>query len=406
VTDLSASSPAPSPSLAWLKLDRGPVTVALAMFVVGIVAIGAIVDLRQAVLFLIGGLLGATLYHASFGFTGGWRRLVVERRGGAVRAQMLMVAIASVVFIPLLAQGSVFGEPLAGAVAPVGVSVLVGAAMFGLGMQLGGGCGSGTLFTVGGGSARMLVTLVFFILGALLGTAHLPWWLAQPSLPTISLGASLGAPLAIAVTLVGLAAVAGVTVLIERVAHGALERASKPRTQGLSRLLQGPWPLVGAAVALAVLNIATLLIAGHPWSITYGFGLWGAKIAEAAGVPVASWDFWRIPAQAQALNRSVLFDVTSVMDFGTLLGAALAAGLAGKFAPKAKLPFLSALAAAIGGVLMGYGARLSFGCNIGALFSGIASGSLHGWVWFAAAFAGSFVGILLRPVFGMDGFKK
>ena len=69
-------------------------------------------------------------------------------------------------------------------------------------------------------------------------------------------------------------------------------------------------------------------------------------------------------------------------------------------------PLMSALAAAVGGLLMGYGARLSFGCNIGALFSGIASGSLHGWVWFAAAFAGSGLGIALRPVFGMDGFRK
>lgn len=55
---------------------------------------------------------------------------------------------------------------------------------------------------------------------------------------------------------------------------------------------------------------------------------------------------------------------------------------------------------------MGYGARLSFGCNIGALFSGIATGSLHGWLWFAAAFVGSFGGILLRPVFGLDGFGR
>ena len=54
---------------------------------------------------------------------------------------------------------------------------------------------------------------------------------------------------------------------------------------------------------------------------------------------------------------------------------------------------------------MGYGARLSFGCNIGALFSGIASGSVHGWLWFAAAFVGSLGGIFLRPVFGLDGFK-
>jgi uncharacterized membrane protein YedE/YeeE len=404
VTDISASPPVPS--LAWTKLDRGPVLVVLAVFVLGAAAITQIVDARQAVLFAIGGLLGATLYHASFGFTGGWRRLVVERRGRAVRAQMLMVAVAAVVFIPLLAQGSAFGQQLAGAVAPVGVSVLVGAAMFGLGMQLGGGCGSGTLFTVGGGSARMLVTLAFFIVGAVLGTAHLPWWLAQPSLPTISLGAVFGAPVAVAVTLAGLAAVAAITVLVERRSHGALERPAQPKTQGLPRLLQGPWPLLGAAVVLALLNVATLLIAGHPWSITYGFGLWGAKAAQAVGVPVASWEFWTWPAQALALNRSVLFDVTSVMNFGILLGAALAAGLAGKFAPRAKLPLLSAVAAAIGGVLMGYGARLSFGCNIGALFSGIASGSLHGWVWFAAAFAGSVAGIALRPLFGMDGFKK
>ncbi len=404
MTDVSASSL--PPTFTWPKLDRGPVLVVLAALVIGTAAISQIVDLRQAVLFLLGGLLGATLYHASFGFTGGWRRLVVEKRGNSVRAQMLMVAIAAVVFIPLLAMGSVFGRPLAGAVAPVGVSVLVGATIFGLGMQLGGGCGSGTLFTVGGGSARMLVTLAFFIIGALVGTAHLPWWLGQPSLPTISLGASLGVPLAIIVTLAGLAAVAAITVFVERRAHGSLERPSKPKTQGLSRLLQGPWPLVGAAVLLALLNIATLLIAGHPWSITYGFGLWGAKVAQSVGVPVETWSFWTAPAQAQALNRSVLFDITSVMDFGILLGAALAAGLAGKFAPKADLPWRSALAAAIGGLLMGYGARLSFGCNIGALFSGIASGSLHGWVWFAMAFIGSLAGIALRPVFGMDGFKK
>ena len=37
---------------------------------------------------------------------------------------------------------------------------------------------------------------------------------------------------------------------------------------------------------------------------------------------------------------------------------------------------------------MGYGARLSSGCNIGALMGGVTSGSLHGWVWAVAAFAG------------------
>ena len=60
------------------------------------------------------------------------------------------------------------------------------------------------------------------------------------------------------------------------------------------------------------------------------------------------------------------------------------------------------LAAALGGLLMGVGARLAFGCNIGAFLAGIASGSVHGWVWFVMAMAGSWVALRLRPHFGFS----
>ncbi|WEX09805.1 YeeE/YedE family protein [Chelativorans sp. AA-79] len=403
MTDLSLDRPSCLPPV---NADRAPILVAGGALVLGFLVIATLVDLRQAMLFFVGGLLGATLYHGSFGFTGGWRRMVVERRGRAMRAQMLMIGVAAVAMIPLIAAGNLGGQALVGAVAPAGTSVLVGAAMFGLGMQLGGGCGSGTLFAVGGGSARMLITLTFFIVGAFIGTAHLPWWLGLPSLPAISIAAELGIVAAVLVSLAGLGLVAFVTAAIERRAHGDIEAEPGPSRPGWSWVLRGPWPLVGAGLLLALLNIATLLLAGHPWSVTFGFGLWGAKVAQAFGVPVESWEFWNWPGPQTALGSSVLADVTSVMNFGIILGAALAASLAGKFAPKAKVPFASMLAAAIGGILMGYGARLSFGCNIGALFSGIASGSLHGWLWFAAAFLGSLAGIWLRPVFGLDGFTR
>ena len=84
---------------------------------------------------------------------------------------------------------------------------------------------------------------------------------------------------------------------------------------------------------------------------------------------------------------------------GIVLGALLAAGLAGRFAPSLKIPARSLVAAVIGGLLLGYGSRLAYGCNIGAYFSGIASGSLHGWVWLVAAFIGNSVGVRLRPLF-------
>ena len=50
----------------------------------------------------------------------------------------------------------------------------------------------------------------------------------------------------------------------------------------------------------------------------------------------------------------------------------------------------------IGGLILGYGARLAFGCNIGALVGGISTGSLHGWLWLVAAFAGGIVGVKIR----------
>jgi len=50
---------------------------------------------------------------------------------------------------------------------------------------------------------------------------------------------------------------------------------------------------------------------------------------------------------------------------------------------------------------MGIGARLSFGCNVGAFIGGLSSGSVHGLVWALAALAGSAVGIRLRPWAGL-----
>lgn len=118
-----------------------------------------------ALLFVIGALIGATLYHAHFGFTGAYRRLLTRGEVDGVQAQLAMLALASVLFAPALKAGSVLGWPVAGAVAPAGWQVAIGDFLFGIGMQLGGGCGSGTLYTVGGGSLRMLFTLAAFCAG-------------------------------------------------------------------------------------------------------------------------------------------------------------------------------------------------------------------------------------------------
>jgi len=274
-----------------------------------------------------------------------------------------------------------------------------GAFIFGIGMQLGGGCASGTLFTVGGGNARMLVTLLFFIIGSVTATHHADWWFALPSFPATSIVQAWGVGPALLVSLAVFGLIAWATVVLEKRRHGALEAPVASEHQGMRRFLRGPWPLLWGAIALALLNYATLALAGRPWGITSAFALWGAKTLNGLGVDVGSWVFWQAPANAKALASPLWQDITTVMDLGIVLGALLAAGLAGRFAPSLKIPLPSLVAAVIGGLLLGYGSRLAYGCNIGAYFSGIASGSVHGWLWLVAAYTGNLIGVRLRPLF-------
>ncbi len=351
---------------------------------------------KFALLALIGLGAGIALYHASFGFTAAWRRFILERRSAGLRAQLIMLAAASLVFFPLIAGGSLFGRPMGGFVFPVGWALVLGAFLFGIGMQLGGGCGSGTLFTVGGGSLRMLVTLVFFILGSTLATAWSDVWLAWPSLAPVSLIERLGPTAGLGVMLGVLALLMLGVAKAEKARHGALQSLHKPE----NRWFTGPWSLLAGALALALVNVAFLMVQGWPWGITSAFALWGSKAAALIGYAPATWAYWQ--GQEAALAASVFADAVSVTNFGIILGAMLAAVIAGKFRPSLAVPLPSLAAAILGGLLLGIGARLGTGCNIGAFFSGTISGSLHGWVWLAFAFAGNAIGVRLRPVFRLD----
>ncbi|MEQ8500962.1 MAG: YeeE/YedE family protein [Sneathiellaceae bacterium] len=354
---------------------------------------------RNFLVFVIAVGLGLALYHGAVGFAGAYRQLFRDRDMTGVAMQMAMIVFASLLFAPVLWAGDAFGQPVAGALAPVGIGVAFGAVIFGIGMQLGGGCGSGTLYATGGGDARLLLTLLFFCAGGFWGSLDLDWWERLPMHPPVSLGRDWGfAP--------ALAAQAALLLLLYLVLRwaGFRVRPGLWRPAGGWRwLLAGPWPLMVAGAALALLNFATLVTAGHPWTITWGLTLWGAKTARALGWDPAGSPFWRDGFPASALAEPVLADVTSVMDIGIVVGALAAAVLAGRFRLRLHGGPGPLLAAVLGGLMLGYGARLAYGCNIGALFSGAASTSLHAWLWLAAALPGNWLGCRLRPCFGLDG---
>lgn len=357
----------------------------------------------QPLLLIIGTLLGFTLFHARFGFTSAFRRFMSVGNGQALRSHMLMLAVAVTLFAPILAYGySFFGTEVSGYVSPVGVSLIVGAFIFGVGMQLGGGCASGTLYAVGGGRSVMFITLFFFIIGSTIGAKHLPFWTNElPSLGKISLatstGLGYGGAWVLSLAIFGL--IAWLTIIVER-KKKAPKMASLPSAQGWRRIFRGSWPLFAAAIVLAVLNALTLMTRGTPWGITSAFALWGSKLAQLFGVDVTSWGYWQ-GENAEILQASIFADSTTVLNFGVILGAFIASALGGLF-KFTRLNAKNAAASVIGGLLMGYGARLAFGCNIGAYFGGIASFSLHGYIWGMLALAGTFIALYLRPMFGLS----
>lgn len=373
-----------------------------------ILIIGGLIWLETApflvALFALGTVFGVAMFHSSLGFTGAWRNFVLRGNASGMRAQLVMLAAASVLIIPLVSGAIDVGA--SGTTAPLGISLIVGSFIFGYGMQLGGACGSGTLFTVGSGNLRMLITLFFFIVGAFWGSMNHTWWMSLPAAPSVVLHDVMGPWLAIVVQL---SIIAGLWWWF-----GKREQRLQGKTgwglmatsemKGLRRFVTGPWPLLWAALILAVGNMLTVIISGSPWGITFAYALWGAKAAQAIGFEVASNAYWSTPFAAMALADSVFINVNSVMAIGVILGAMLASGLANRFkqASPAQLPWKSIVAAVLGGLLMGYGGRVGFGCNIGALFSGVASGSMHAWVWFGFAFLGSYLGIKSRPFFGLE----
>jgi uncharacterized membrane protein YedE/YeeE len=381
-------------------VDTLPATRLAAAGIVAAVALAAMAATGSGRLVLLGAIglaMGLALYHAAFGFSHGYRVLIAEGRTAHVRAQILMLAAAVLMFLPVLALGEAFGRPVRGFVFPLGLGVVIGAFVFGVGMQIAGGCVSGTLYTAGGGSLRMWITLVSAVAGATLAAFASPLWEGLPQWPAVSLQAVLGlGPALLLHAALFTGAYAGL-VALERRRTGGLESIG-----GRGRWLTGPWPYAWAALALAVLNFATLVVAGRPWGVTQAFALWGSKAVEAAGLadPVF-WAFWEEPTRVEALLRPLAADATTVMNVAVMAGALAAAILAGRFAPSLRIPVGEVLGSVVGGLMIGAGAIVATGCNISAFFSGIASGSLHGWLWIAAALPGAWLGVKIRPLFGL-----
>lgn len=397
----------PAPAAPPLKpVRKGPLAVSAVLAVALTAYVWSTHGAKPGVLLLLGLGLGVGLFHSRFGFTSAWRQLVAVGNGTGLRAHALLLGTTATLFALVLGTGTgLFGSAPAPSAGPLGVGLLLGSVLFAVGMQLGGACASGTLYVVGSGQSTLLLTLGGFIAGATLAAWQFDLWKDLPAFEPVVLADHVGWFGSWAVTIAALVLVALVSRRIQARRNPPPVDAVPSARGALARAVRGSWPLAAGALVLAALGGAVLLVSGGAWGITSAFSLWGSELVGALGGHPENWTWWQRPGNAEMLAGPVLADKTSLTDIGIMIGAALAASLGGTWALHRNIPWRTAVAAVLGGVLMGIGARLAGGCNIGAYLAGIASGSLHGWLWGAFALGGTWIGLKLRPLFGLGNPK-
>ncbi|MEX2145844.1 MAG: YeeE/YedE thiosulfate transporter family protein [Candidatus Rokuibacteriota bacterium] len=144
-------------------------------------------------------------------------------------------------------------------------------------------------------------------------------------------------------------------------------------------LFARPWAVGIAAVLVATINVF-LFAFDRPWTASDGLRNWGDWTLTVAGGPsrsdlVAPWLY-----------------SGSLLNLGVLLGGCAAALLSREFALRVPVRG-ELLKGGIGGTLMGAGAVLAFGCNVGGFFSAVSALSLSGFGMMLGLGLGAFLGL-------------
>ena len=172
-----------------------------------------------------------------------------------------------------------------------------------------------------------------------------------------------------------------------------MEEEKKPTLY--ERLLKNEWSYYTGAVLITVLAVSMALFSGT-WGASGPYFTWFGKFISLFGVDADSWAMYN-----GSLSGYKFFgNQASMTDVGLILGALISCLLAAQWKIRKLKHWKQAAAAIVGGLLMGFGAKIAGGCNIGALFSSLPQFNLSGWIFLLFVFIGATVGgKLLRACF-------
>jgi uncharacterized membrane protein YedE/YeeE len=145
------------------------------------------------------------------------------------------------------------------------------------------------------------------------------------------------------------------------------------------------WSPYFGAILLVVVS-AALVASGSFWGVYGGVKNWGDWFNTLIGLG----GVLNIAKDIQSLLANPL----SIMDMCLVIGALSAALLSRQFRFN-RPPKLEYVTGALGGILMGMGATLSMGCNVGGFFTPVSFSSPAGWTMWLGLVMGAYIGLKL-----------
>ena len=150
--------------------------------------------------------------------------------------------------------------------------------------------------------------------------------------------------------------------------------------EGHKILFGKQWAAWIGGILLAMVNIM-LFAYEKPWSAADGVRSWG------------DWVFNTLNLADKTIIPPHLYS-TSLLNVGVIVGACAAALLTRQFRIQGAPPF-ELFKGLIGGALMGVGAAMAFGCNIGGFFSATSALSMAGLAMMLGLLIGVYIGLRL-----------
>lgn len=374
-------------------------------------------------LFTITGIaIGYLMQRSRFGFAGIVRKTYRMGNSELPKAVLFLLSISLIVVAAIQYNASVHDVIIPGmsSVKTISMLTVIGGFVFGIGMMFAGGCASGTLTDIGEGYIRAIIALFTFCIGSVIGVAHLDS-LKQTVLADgfkfyfpdyIGYFGSVVFFLAFyALCYLGIKRYeasrkkAG-TFVSEEYEEWEKPLVVKDETKfdlfsyaTYHKFFVQRWSFYVGAVLLSILFLVVLSTTGKNWGVTTNFTYWGGWMLQSVGIDISGIGFFQSDKVVKIMAKGFFHDAGSMRNLGIVLGTLIAALIAGGLTVTKKMSTRNFLVYLIGGLLMGYGARLASGCNIGAFYSALSSMSLSGIVFGVSLISGGIVGLKLSDRF-------